>query len=100
MLIKIHIPVKGVQLKMIKGKISKTQTHYNFSFRKINRNENRCLTQICTGECLHLNSPGIPYAIFQCYHSGLLQIPVDITFFSRVLKFDKLKGCFNRSREI
>lgn len=38
----------------------------------------------------------MPRKIFQRYYQGQLQykIPVDITFFSRVLKPDKLEGRF------
>ena len=101
-LIKIHLPVKEVQLKQLKGIFSKiiSLTHYHLSLGKIHRNENRFLTEIYNGECLHLfsirNTLGIHRAIFQRYHPGLLQykISVDITFFSIVLKPDKLTGAF------
>lgn len=89
-------------LKWMKGKLSKISslTHCDFSIRKIHKNEKRFLMEICYGECSHLfsiwKSLGIPWAIFQLNHPSLLQykIPIDITFFSPVLKHDKLKGPF------
>ena len=69
-LIKLHIPVKEIQLKSLKGNISKISSlnNYPFPLRKIHRNENRFLTEIYNGECLHLfsirNTLGIHRAIF------------------------------------
>lgn len=95
---KIHIPVKDVQLKYLKGIISKVIS--STPLKKFTVTKKRFFTEIYNGECFNLfsiwNTLGIHRAIIQSYHTGLLQykIPVDITFFSRVLKHDKLKGSF------
>lgn len=101
----MHIHVKEMQLKLVKGKISKiiSFTHYSFSFGKRHRNDNWFHTKIYNGVCWNLFSIRkqlwIPRKILQRYHPGQLQykIPIDITFFSRVLKPDKLEGVLNEN---
>lgn len=71
-----------------------------------NSQELKLISNLCNkdynSECLHLfsiwKSLRIPCIIFQRYHLGLLhyKIPVDISFFSHVLKPDKLEGSFQR----
>lgn len=72
------IRVREVQPKSMKGKMSKISslTHY-FLLEKKYRNDNRFLTEIFNGECLHCfsiwKSLGTSRAIFlQRHHPGLL----------------------------
>lgn len=50
--------VKEMLLKSIKGEISKISSlkNYNFSLIIVHRNENKFLTEIYNGKCLHLFS--------------------------------------------
>lgn len=58
-LIKIHRPVRKVQLKLKKGKISKISSlTYYFSFWKIHRNKHKFLMEIYDGKCLHFSPNG------------------------------------------
>lgn len=99
---KIYIRMKEVILKSMKGKMSmkSSLTLTLFFTRKKCINENKFLTEIYNGECLHRfsiwKSLRTPRAIFQRNHPGLLacKFPVDFTRVSRVLKTDKLTGAF------
>lgn len=67
------------QLKSMNGKPTFIDTYY-FSLEKILRNKNRLPTDINNGECLHISSIerslGIPRAVFERYHPGLLQYQI------------------------
>lgn len=92
-LIKIHIPVKEVQLKSMKWKISKISslTHCHFSHEKIHRNENNFLRTFIIGnvQIIPVHFFKVIIRVFSNTKSPKHHI------FSCVLKPDKLKGRFN-----
>lgn len=100
--------MKEIHLILMKGKISKISSlrHFHFSPKKVHREENKFLTEIYTGKCLHLftiqNSLQIPRTIFQLYHQGyfmadVMQNPCRLSIFGFVSK-PEVEGAFQNRK--
>lgn len=97
------MPVKAVQLKLMKGEISKISSlTLSFHLGKIDRTENIYLMEIYNRKCCFFSLFGSHSdyltQFFQLYHVGTFMSvsmlnPDRLLIFSMVLNSDKQKGC-------